>query len=517
MSNGQANEPWSSLHPASVAVNLVPRAWRTLRSSWIILVAIVFGSASLGESLFNLWLIVMFMAFPVFDAIVHYFTLRYRIIDGRLQIRTGLLNRQLRDISPDRIQNIERVQNLFQKAANLVEVRIETASGADTEGLLSALDEAQAEKLMEQLNALRGAEPKDATEEFPIIAKNDLSDLLWYSVTATRFGITAVFFGFCIEALQFIEPERVEQISGVLGFLGAFAILVGAIVGAWLLDLVSTILRHYKNTLIDTGRSLISEEGLLTKRRLELPIAKVQVVSTRRPLLRRMMDFGTVHIETASGHAGGDGTLLSKAIIPVVKTSELHRICTHAIPAFTSRFEDISWNPPHPMAFRRAAIRSTIRIGVLTLILTLFIGTSGLLLSLTWPLLMGMVWLDHEYQGWHISKNVVLTRRGFLDRRIHLVARSKLQSLDVNQGPLMRRWGLGRLALHVAGNTILLPDLSLTKATSLQRSLLPRVAFEAGSANRPEQGDRGGIAEDSSEAGLQDHLDSIDPIDDGQG
>jgi putative membrane protein len=482
-----------------------------------LLAAIVYGSASLGESLFNLWLIGMFLAFPVLDAVIHYLTLRYRIIDGRLQIRTGLLNRQVRDISPDRIQNIERVQNLFQKAANLVEVRIETASGADTEGLLSALDETQADLLMEKLNALRGAEPRDATQEYPVIARNNLSDLLLYSATATRFGMAAVFFGFGIEILQFVEPERVEQLSGGLGFLGGFAIVIGAIIGAWLLDLVSTILRHYKNTLTDTGRSLISEEGLLTKRRLELPIAKVQVVSTRRPLLRRLMDFGTVHIETASGHAGGDGTLLSKAIIPVVKTSELHKICTRAIPAFTGTFEDISWKPPHPMAFRRAAIRSSIRVLLLVLGLTLFIGPPGLLLGLAWPLVIGMVWLDHEYQGWHISESVVLTRRGFLDRRIHLVARSKLQSLDVDQGPLMRRWGLGRLALHVAGNTIVLPDLSLSQATSLQRSLIPRLALETSGADPIEETERGGGAEDPDRPRLQAHLDPIDPADEGQG
>jgi putative membrane protein len=516
-SNSGQPAAWKSLHPASVAVNLLPRAWRTLRTSWLFIVAILYGSASVGESLFNLWLIVMFLGFPVVDAVIHFLTLRYRIIDGRLQIRTGLFNRQLRDIAPDRIQNIERIQNLFQKAANLVEVRIETASGSDTEGLLSALDETQADLLMEQLNTLRGVQPREQTEEYPIIASNDLSDLLWYSATATRFGMAAVFFGFCFEALQFIEPDQVEELGGVLGFIGGFAVLVAAIVGAWLLDLLTTILRHYKNTLFDTGRSLISEEGLLTKRRLELPIAKVQVVSTRRPLLRRLMDFGTVHIETASGQMGGDGTLLSKAIIPVVKTADLHEICTRAIPAFTSRFDEITWKPPHPKAFHRAAIRSSIRVMLLVAIATALAGGIGLLALLILPVSLGLVWLDHAYQGWYISDNVVLTRRGFLDRRVHLVARSKLQSLDVHQGPIMRRWGLGRLALHVAGNTIVLPDLSLSEATTLQRQLIRRLALEAGGLDRLQNHSLRGEPEDPGTTSLESHLDPGDPFHSPQG
>ena len=513
MSKSGEPSSWASLHPASVAVNLLPRAWRTLRTSWLFIVAILYGSASIGESLFNLWLILMFLVIPVVDAVIHFLTLRYRIIDGRLQIRTGLLNRQVRDISPERIQNIERVQNIFQKAANLVEIRIETASGADTEGLLSALDQTEADRLMQQLNELRGVRPRDTTEEYPVIAHNDLNDLLWYSATATRFGMAAVFFGFCFEALQFIEPDQVENIGGLLGFVGGFAILIAAITGAWLLDLITTILRHYKNTLIDTGRSLISEEGLLTTRRLELPIAKVQVVSTRRPLLRRMMDFGTIHIETASGQAGGDGTLLSKAIIPVVKTADLHEICARAIPAFTNRFDEISWTPPHPKAFLRAAIQSFIRVLILVTLATLLLGSPGLFTALLLPFAIGLVWLDHEYQGWYISDSIVLTRRGFLDRRVHLVARSKLQSLDVHQGPLMRRWGLGRLALHVAGNTIVLPDLSLFDATRLQKELAGQLALEASGLNRLQHDSLRDDTDNLSPSSFETHLDPVDPID----
>ena len=48
------DEPWRSLHPASLAVNLLPQGWRTVRGGWPLLLALFFGGSSMGVEVFDL-------------------------------------------------------------------------------------------------------------------------------------------------------------------------------------------------------------------------------------------------------------------------------------------------------------------------------------------------------------------------------------------------------------------------------------------------------------------------------
>ncbi|NOY26891.1 MAG: PH domain-containing protein, partial [Oligoflexia bacterium] len=119
--------PWKSLHPASLAVNLVPQAWRTARRAWPIFLAIILGGQDIGVQAGDLTLILLFFGLTLARTLVHFLTLHYRLHDGRLEIKSGLIHRQTRTIDPKRIQNVELVRNLFHRATGLVELRVETA------------------------------------------------------------------------------------------------------------------------------------------------------------------------------------------------------------------------------------------------------------------------------------------------------------------------------------------------------------------------------------------------------
>ena len=511
-SNPRSEGRWLRLHPASMAVNLLPKTWRMVRYQWPLLLALLYGSGSLLESLFSLWLLGVFFAIPTFDTLVHFLTLRYRVVDGRLQIRSGLINREVRDISPDRIQTIERVQNLFQKAVNLVEVRIETASGSDVEGLLSALEVRRADELIHTLDQLRGSVSPTETEPQGPIIQNDLRDLLWYGVTANRLGLIAIVSGLASESIQVFDPEEVTALGNVLGVYGGVAMLIALILGAWLMGLAFTIQRHYGNRLTESGAALVSEEGLFTRRRIELPIEKVQIVSTKRPLLRRLLDFGTVHIETASTRSGRDGTELAKAIIPVVRTEQLPLICRHAIPGFTLTFDDIEWKPAHPKAVQRAMLQSATWGFIFGVSAFPLFGAAALMIWLVWPMFLWFLWKDFQFQGWFVDDNVILARRGFLNRRIHLVSRSKIQSIDVEQGPIMRRWSLASVHLNVAGNLVVMPDLSLGDALDLQQDLLPQRTLKPSLTHSLQQDLATDIADDARRPRIEGDLHALNTL-----
>ena len=130
-------EVWKRLHPGSVLVNLIPRLWGLVRAMWPLALAFLYGTSQTGGvELFDLSLLFLFFGMAAWSTMLHWITLRYRVAEGRLEVGSGLLNRQVRVIAPERIQNIEMERNPFQRLAGLVEVRIETASGIDVAGAI---------------------------------------------------------------------------------------------------------------------------------------------------------------------------------------------------------------------------------------------------------------------------------------------------------------------------------------------------------------------------------------------
>ena len=123
---------WRSLEPASLLVNLLPDLWRTARAAWPLLLAVFVGGGI--ANVVNLGLLTVFFGSAIGRTVLHFLTLRYRLHEGKLEIRTGLIGRRFRVIDPGRIQNVEIVQNVFHKLAGLVELRIETAGDAGAEG-----------------------------------------------------------------------------------------------------------------------------------------------------------------------------------------------------------------------------------------------------------------------------------------------------------------------------------------------------------------------------------------------
>ena len=109
----------------------------------------------------------------------------------------------------------------------------------------------------------------------------------------------------------------------------------------------------------------------------------------------------------------------------------------------------------------------------MALLVILTVGPWGTLALLLVPLSWFAQYLDHRAQGWRVTDHVVLSRRGFWRRRTSMLARDKVQSVHLVQGPLMRRHGLGRLLVRVAGTQVALPDIGYNEAAALMERLRP--------------------------------------------
>jgi hypothetical protein len=98
-------------------------------------------------------------------------------------------------------------------------------------------------------------------------------------------------------------------------------------------------------------------------------------------------------------------------------------------------------------------------------------------------------WLLHVWPSVHfrhvsylVSDDGIEIRTGVWWRKVLSVPRSRVQHIDVSQGPLERAYGLGRLVVYTAGtehSRVELAGLAHAAALDLRNQLLPRGADDA--------------------------------------
>ncbi|MEQ1506277.1 MAG: PH domain-containing protein [Myxococcota bacterium] len=486
-----ASEPdWSRLHPASVLVNLVPRMWSLLRSAWPLLLAMLYGGRT-REGLFDVAIGALFLGVALGAAAIHAFTLRYRVADGKLEIRSGLLNRQARVIACDRVQNVEQVQNVFQRVFGLVEVRIETASGREVEGLLSAVSSADAVALTAALEAGRSTaagfalplgEPHPAASDVPLVRSGPI-ELVWYGASDLRIGAVAMGLVVVGELVPGVSA-RIGQASEAFGSLVGVAVALALVSGGWLAGIAAAVVRFWGFELRSTPRALIAEQGLLTRRRAELRRDKVQLVTWREPVLLRPFGFGSLAIETAAAREGGSGTERSEAVVPYVERDGVGDLVRAVLPVDDVDPASVSLHPAAPGAGPYAMIGAAIRTAIPAVLLAGVLWPNGALAFGLVPAAIALARLDVARQGWRVTDRWVVARRGVLTRSTAMIARAKLQSVVLIQGPILRRFGLGRLSLRVAGSRVDLPVLRWADARALQDQLTRELRLSAERSNR---------------------------------
>jgi putative membrane protein len=469
---------WTMLHPASVGVNLLPRAWRLLRAMWPLALVLLWrgwddDSAMLSVGFADASIVGAFFLLSGGSTLWHWLTLRFRIHEERLEIRTGWLHKQVRTIDPRRIQNVELIANPIHRVAGLVELRIETASGFEVEGLLSALSTNTAEDLRAHLVRLREADLPEDTETAPavLLVYNGPWELFAHGATAVRFGGAIVVAGIGFEIVAWLAPDQIGEVMFSLAGLQGIALMLALMCGAWLTGIAGTMALHWGLSLARTDDALTLEAGLFTRRRLELSMRKIQIVATSETLPRRWLKFGSLTIETAAPRSEGGGTERRAALVPHVRAEDLPRLARAAIPDLDIDPWEARLTPPP----RRALVRALTQRTVFILTATTLLGTmvtpwawGGALLLV--PILTAE-WLDHRVQGWAVSSRALIVRRGFVDRRFIVVARRRVQSAHLVQGPIMRRLNLARLIVRVAGTGIAFLLMTMARAEELLTEL----------------------------------------------
>jgi membrane protein YdbS with pleckstrin-like domain len=115
---------------------------------------------------------------------------------------------------------------------------------------------------------------------------------------------------------------------------------------------------------------------------------------------------------------------------------------------------------------------------------------AGVLVLPAWLLVTGViawalqVWpaVQYRHTSYTLGPEGIEIQSGVWWRHVINVPRSRVQHIDVSQGPMERSYGLGRLVIYTAGTAhsrVELPGLSDTVAYDLRNHLLPRGTDDA--------------------------------------
>ncbi len=454
-------------------------------------------------------------------AIIRQKVYSYRFTRDELVVRDGLLTKNVRHISFERIHNVALVRNPIHRLLGVTTARIETAAGGKPEVLLRVLSLEAADELRRYT---LGEERQDnATDSTAARAADNLllqvpdRELVRLGLISNRgFIVVAAVMGVfsqmnwwdqdwfkdqdwlrIYEGLSAKAPDWAAWLfdSGssagrvLLGLvlIAIFLVLLRLLSIAWYL------VRYRGFTLRQKDEDLRAEYGLLTRVSSLIPVHRIQLVTVSSTLLHRCFDRTSVDVETAgastadsdlSGQLAASGVNASRQwLAPIVETGRAVGIVHRVLPDVD--IEAVEWKPIEARAVRRIVKRVAIIVTPITIVLALVLTFSPIPLSgwhalwlpsvvlpLSW--LISHRWVRHA--GYALTDRAVYFRSGWLSRRISVVRFVNMQTVSMHQTPFDVRKRMASVAVDTAGaggvgHRIRIPFLDVDIAASILQRL----------------------------------------------
>ena len=405
-----------------------------------------------------------------------YFTYRFRVDADGIVIRSGLLQKSLRNIPFTRIHNVALHQTLLHRVFGVAEVKLESAGGMTPEGQMRVLSLADAHALEELVRihgkAQASPDAPAAADESTVLLSLPTSEVIRLGLIANRgMIVVAAAFGLLAQASGELLGDAIEgsakAVAGVgrdmhLGLVGSIvgglALVLMLLVAIRLLSVVLALLQFHGFTLTEDGRRLSSQRGLLTRIRANMPRQRIQAWSLRESLTHRWFGRRGLVVDSASIQAANDQRSL-RDLAPVATPEAIDDLIRHLLPGKTWPMQQ--WHPLHPRAWRRQFAIPAFVVLVATAALTWQQGLWGLAVLALLPLFLvrAKVWARHA--GYSEESGLIAVREGWLDKRWRFAEVRKLQSLTLSQSPFDRRHGMASVHMDTAGANPFEPPLRI--------------------------------------------------------
>ncbi len=465
------------LHPSSLVFDLLSYFRQLLIPAGVAL----FSAAS--GSLTGMVIAFVFLVPAVMRSVFQYFTLRYMIDGGELIIRKGFLFRSLRTIPINRIQNVDLVQNPLHRLLGVAEVRVETASGTETEARLRVLSIRQVVALRREIfreqdvtspeNAGISSHGENLITESTSTHLRDVDGRTLVTIPMERLlraGLASdrgmLLIGVVVGLFWQLDLENQVDLRGLLRFIPQFdgtvwntfiwtAAILGVLLLLRILGVFWYLLRFYDYRLSRFGEDLRVSCGLFTRVSATIPRNRIQFISIHRTFLMKWMGLAAVRIETA-GSGGGQAENASSTVsrrwfVPVIPEQMLPELLSELRSGLTLDEHQLAWQPLATNALSRM-----IRMSVVG---SLILGVAGYFAIHAWGWIAGLVampllawWSRKKSKAMRYCRtdDKIVYRNGVLHRKTSMTFFDKVQTARFEQSPFDRRWNQGRLVVDTA-------------------------------------------------------------------
>lgn len=472
----QAPAEWQRLDPRMLLVHPVKEVLRFLP---VLLGVFVAGTASGGGAP---WWNVLGVGIPVALGVLRYLTTSYRIAQGRVELRRGLLNRHVLSTPLDRVRTVDITAPPVHRLLGLTSVRIGTgaASTDDEEQLdLDGLPAERARQLRAEL--LRGTTEPASGERPPApVLRLDPGWARFAPLTGTGLVIAAGVLGAAAQLLDGTGSFERLDTEGVAEDAAAWSLWVALPLGAVLLLVVVSALAiagylvtnwgfRLTHTGSDLGGAWHLRRGLVTTRETTLDDERVRGVALSEPIGLRLAGGARAFAIVTGLDRRQTGSSL---LVPPAPRGEVERVAGAVLHAVRPVTGDLT--PHGPDARRRRYTRAlgpAVAIAAAAVLLVLLAGTPAWVLlpaTLLLPAAAALAADRTRSLGHGLLDGHVVARSGSIERRREALDVGGVIGWNFRSSWFQRRAGLTTLAATTAGGRQSVTVLDVPEATAIE-------------------------------------------------
>lgn len=448
---------------------------KTMKEAILPLVVLIFANGWKSGGT-GLWYI-DYLSFIIFGVliialavagIVKWRRFEYWFEDDELRIESGLFVKKKRYIPFDRIQSLDYTEGIFHRPFGLVKVKVETAgssSAKQAEGELTAITKeaakrveqemAEAKKRQREMPVTEGEMANLIEQEPPIEEVSNLrkiftmttKDLLVLATTSG--GVGVILSGAAIFLSQFSDlipfEWMFEEISAFIKFgvlIVAIAVFLG-LLGVWILSVAMTFLSHFNFTIELDKEDIIITRGLLEKKKVTVPLKRIQSVVVVENPFRKLFGYASVAIHSAGGGIGQSSKI---NLFPIVKRNKVEAYLEEVFP-------DLCLEEPtkkltakgRPFYYRIDFVWMLPVIGALIY----FFFPYGLFSLAIIPVIIAYGMWQHRSAAYDMIGNQLTMRFRAFSLQTAYMMKKRVQSMEMKQSYFHKRKGVATIIANI--------------------------------------------------------------------
>ncbi|MEK5186652.1 PH domain-containing protein [Solibacillus sp. FSL W7-1324] len=456
------------LHPVTAIINVV-KALKDLLIPIVIIVAangfninLDYRSETFFSEMIPLFILVVVLSITVVSGLIKWWTFVYWFEDSELRVEYGLFVKKKRYIPFDRIQNLNYKEGIFHRLFKLVQVQVETAGSKDgkPEAELTAVTKAAADEVEIQMKRAKQKQPLESdmiqlAEEEPeadsvVLHKMKVPELLLLATTSS--GVGVVIAGVFAVLSQFAEFIPFDLIYDELAFLVEYGYIVVmilialALMLAWTISVGLTFLNYYNFTVSKQHDRLIITRGLIEKKRVTIPLNRVQAIKLAENPFQQMLGLASVAVESAGGGFSGEN---DKKIIlfPLIAKKEVFSPLAELFPDYDFQVTQLVQPPKkaQPFFYRIDFVWLVPLIGAISY----FFYPYGLLsLLLIVPIILLGRW-QYKTTGYKVQDQQITIVSRLISRVTFYALKKRVQITQGSQTYFQKRRDVGSVKIVV--------------------------------------------------------------------